>query len=336
MQTVLLCLTATLLVVPVAASGTCTAKGIAPSTPKHALKFCHIFPDKSCCLPAQDNEIEEHYFNLLDAGDICAKESSMAKDALKQIFCAACSPKEPEYVYTDPASGTTYFKICSSLAEKVRPQPWAATAGQQAVPATAPFDACGMVVVAERGAPCKGDDVIVPSQHWTNCATGSARQVRGGDSCGLPNTFNAACASTSFPSGSCTCAETTFNAEKTGLLSEPEDCGGAYSKCPLNWGGQECRPAVTQYGEEACDLTKSGDPETGDVMYHDCLSEYKFINDDTGAKPPFLDDYTMMIVECAETDTTCNTKCYTGAANRAVVAVATMMIAVMSAAWTAL
>lgn len=64
-------------------------------------------------MPAQDAEIEEHYFNLLDAGDICAKESSMAKDALKKIFCAACSPQQPTYV----ADGK--FKICSSLAQRV-------------------------------------------------------------------------------------------------------------------------------------------------------------------------------------------------------------------------
>ena len=61
------------------------------SSGTYALKFCHMFPEQSCCLPAQDAEIEEHYFNLLDAGDICAKQSSMAKDALKLVFCAACS-----------------------------------------------------------------------------------------------------------------------------------------------------------------------------------------------------------------------------------------------------
>ena len=41
------------------------------------------------CLPAQDAEMK--LLGLLDAGDICAKQSSMAKDALKLVFCAACS-----------------------------------------------------------------------------------------------------------------------------------------------------------------------------------------------------------------------------------------------------
>jgi hypothetical protein len=140
---------------------TCDATGKVPGNPRHALKFCHIFPDTSCCLPAQDAEIEEHYFNLLDAGDICAKESSMAKDALKLIFCAACSPRQPEYLAED-ASGQKYFRICSGLAEKVDPKQ---------------FDQCGMVKVAERGAPCKGDDVVVPSQAWSDDRTLAANGI---------------------------------------------------------------------------------------------------------------------------------------------------------------
>merc|ERR1719162_1357568 len=133
----------------------CAAAQRPKATPTHALKFCHIFPDESCCLPAQDAEIEEHYFNLLDAGDICAKESSMAKDALKKIFCAACSPKQPEYVEDNK------FKICSSLAERVKPTC---------------FDDCGMVRVAERGNLCAGDDVVVPSKFWRSCPDNSAVQ----------------------------------------------------------------------------------------------------------------------------------------------------------------
>jgi len=71
----------------------------------------------------------------------------MAKDALKMIFCAACSPRQPDYIDKEDGS----FKICSNLAKKVKPDE---------------FDECGMVKVAERGDLCGGDDVIVPGDEW--------------------------------------------------------------------------------------------------------------------------------------------------------------------------
>ena len=136
-----------------------------PKQDTYALKFCHMFPEQSCCLPAQDAEIEEHYFNLLDAGDICAKQSSMAKDALKLVFCAACSPRQPEY--NAEVGDKTYFRVCSSLVDKVQP---------------ADFDNCGMVRVAERGAPCAGDDVVVPSEQWKTNTTACGLAVEDGSS----------------------------------------------------------------------------------------------------------------------------------------------------------
>merc|ERR1712046_270000 len=76
----------------------------------------------------------------------------MAKDALKMIFCAACSPKQPDYIDADGS-----LKICSNLAEKVAPEQ---------------FDDCGMVRVAERGNLCGGDDVVVPSDQWPETKPG--------------------------------------------------------------------------------------------------------------------------------------------------------------------
>jgi len=63
------------------------------------------------------------------------------------IFCAACSPRQPDYIDKEDGS----FKICSNLAKKVKPDE---------------FDECGMVMVAERGDLCGGDDVIVPGDQW--------------------------------------------------------------------------------------------------------------------------------------------------------------------------
>merc|ERR1719231_1101475 len=234
--------------------------------PTHALKFCHIFPDESCCLPAQDAEIEEHYFNLLDAGDICAKESSMAKDALKKIFCASCSPEQPTYV--DAATNT--FKICSSLAKRVRPTC---------------FDDCGMVRVAERGNLCAGDDVVVPSKTWWDCADGNYADSAG-----------------ETPAGD---AAIVFNGDECVPVTTPNTAVGGTNLTAC------------------CD--KETEAECGDKPPYSCTGFWKFINDDTGAKPPFLEDYNVAIVKCDPEDadydgTVCSTICYTGAAGRAVVA----------------
>jgi hypothetical protein len=229
----------------------CAATGKEAKMPRHALKFCHIFPDKSCCLPAQDAEIEEHYFTLLDAGDICAKESSMAKDALKMIFCAACSPEQPRYV--NRADGA--FKICSNIAKKVKP---------------AEFDECGMVRVEERGDLCAGDDVVVPSEQWP----------------------------------------TTTESFEQGWY----DDGNAHTCCNNpDLGACEVTMDVNSYHSD-------GNPA---YSYHSCMGYWKFINDPSGAFPPFLDGGAVsyiQIVECEENAlpegvTSCNELCYTGAAS---------------------
>jgi len=246
--------------------------------PTHALKFCHIFPDESCCLPAQDAEIEEHYFNLLDAGDICAKESSMAKDALKKIFCASCSPRQPDYVTED-----NKFRICSSLAERVKPRC---------------FDDCGMVRVAERGNLCAGDDVIVPSKYWESCPDGSAVKFEDEGAVG----WGGGCA--------------PYDDATMSTLDQMKCCDGTTAADCVN----------TKYNNS------QGQEQT--AQPYSCTGYYKFINDDTGAKPPFLDDFEIEIVECdSSVDPTCSEKCYTGAASRThlswLAAFATIMAAFM-------
>ena len=49
---------------------------------------------------------------------------------------------------------------------------------------------------------------------------------------------------------------------------------------------------------------------------YSCLGYYKFVNDDTGAKPPYLDDYEIEIIECDSNSPAgdCSLQCYTGAA----------------------
>ena len=177
-----------------------------------------------------------------------------------------------------------------------------------------------MVRVAERGAPCKGDDVvrcprchlaviilsrfvcfgltcwqIVPSSFWSNCADGDAVQVRGGDGCDLSaiNATDSVATATADQ-----CGLTEFIAEKSG------GCGGegAYDKCAMNWGGMPCTKARESLGETAC----SGET---------CKNYYKLLNDPSGAKPPFLDDYEMEIIDCDSKVKDCSAECYTGDAS---------------------
>jgi len=245
---------------------TCAASQRAPQAPTHSLKFCHIFPDKSCCLPSQDAEIEEHYFNLLDAGDICAKESSMAKDALKKIFCASCSPLQPDYVSEDGK-----FRICSSLAERVKPTC---------------FDDCGMIRVAERGNLCAGDDNIVPSKYWRSCAAGDAVQVVADD------------------------GSTAWGEECQPWDQTRDGAAGVNACCNF-----ETQAECATLGSKT--VTVDGTAEQLESLPYSCTGFYKFINDDTGAKPPFLDDFEIEIVKCDESDDVdCATKCYTGSATQ--------------------
>lgn len=259
----------------------CAASGRPPRMPRHALKFCHIFPDKSCCIPAQDAEIEEHYFTLLDAGDICAKESSMAKDALKMIFCAACSPKQPDYIDEDGS-----FKICSNLAEKVAPEQ---------------FDDCGMVRVAERGNLCGGDDVVVPSDQWPNTKPKGSTDAKHASLESDWNLFDSAAGDPGDLSGA------DGNGAYLGGPNGPATtcCDFAdKAACPVGTGGQG--PSKDR---------RDGRPEHS---AYSCKGFWKFINDPAGAYPPFLDGGTtqyIQIHDCQESPTrTCNTECYTGAA----------------------
>ena len=81
--------------------------------------------------------------------------------------------------------------------------------------------------------------------------------------------------------------------------------------------------------EAACasvtfNLTSDGSQIVATAAPYSCTGFWKFINDDTGAKPPFLDDFEIDIVKCDPNDadydgTMCSTICYTGASTRAAV-----------------
>eukprot|EP00941_MAST-03F_sp_MAST-3F-sp1_P001897 g1897.t1 len=118
-----------------------------PKPSKVALNLCYQHTKSSCCLPVFDAEIEEHYNILLDAGDRCLQELVKPKLHLRDLFCMACSPYQPDYLVDGK------LRICKSLADEITPEK---------------FDQCGMMKVEERGMEALGDDSVMPSLQWAN------------------------------------------------------------------------------------------------------------------------------------------------------------------------
>lgn len=92
-------------------------------------------------------EIEEHYSILVEAGDRCLQELVKPKLFLRDLFCMACSPYQPDYLVNG------VLRICKSLADEIEPSK---------------FDECGMMQVGERGMEVYGDDTVKPSLTWAS------------------------------------------------------------------------------------------------------------------------------------------------------------------------
>lgn len=84
-------------------------------------------------------------------GEICAKQTSKAKDFLKAVFCYACSPEQPEFIGSpynpDLFTNDTeeVVRVCKTAAIEIHP---------------GKFSDCGMTLVAERGNIPAGDDTV--------------------------------------------------------------------------------------------------------------------------------------------------------------------------------
>mmetsp|Transcript_21103 Transcript_21103/g.27373 ORF Transcript_21103/g.27373 Transcript_21103/m.27373 type:complete len:224 (+) Transcript_21103:77-748(+) len=135
---------------------TCLLTEDDPANLEYPLQFCHMYPDTTCCLLAHDGEIEGYYLDMLDIGGDCSREITDAKDAIRTLFCLACSPLQPKYTN----SSNEEIFICKSLAEKIFPTY---------------FDDCGIVVPAARGDDCAGDDTIVPGAYYGSGIAGAQR-----------------------------------------------------------------------------------------------------------------------------------------------------------------
>lgn len=237
------------------------------------LKFCSMYPEETCCVPAQDAEIEEHFFNLLDAGDVCDKEASKAKDGLRSIFCFGCNPVSIDYEDRDLG----VIKICNKIASDIKPEY---------------FDECGMVRVEERGDLCSGDDVVIPSRYWPTCAEGEV---------------------------------SNSNLAVQGFPEQEED------SCLPVVGGSVTVDGAVLNGVKGC-LINGTLPSTGSYTNTDafsCHGYWKILNDNAGAKPPFMEDFVVAIVDCVNEDCGADVQCYTGSAVTRQMSAITVFISTM-------
>mmetsp|Transcript_34058 Transcript_34058/g.53232 ORF Transcript_34058/g.53232 Transcript_34058/m.53232 type:complete len:239 (+) Transcript_34058:70-786(+) len=170
-----------------AENGTCDLTTYAPKTSKFPLRFCNMFPDKACCLPAHDVEIQGYYEDMLESGDSCNRVITSSKNAIRQVFCMACDPLVGENYITYPNASTGSpgeIRICSQLANSID---------------LTTFDDCSMVRVEERGDDCGGDDTVIPSLYW-----GNVSNFLNDSSAGKPiyyEDFNVRVVSTNHPDG---------------------------------------------------------------------------------------------------------------------------------------
>jgi len=271
----------------------CAVSTFPPAKNSRALKFCHIFPDTSCCLPAHDAEIEEYYYTLLDAGDLCAKEPSQAKDALRSIFCLGCDPNSGRsFSKSDPDNDYDMITVCSGLAEQVAPYH---------------FDDCGMVLVEERGCaggPECGDDTIIPSRQWFSCETGQVSLAN----LNLQMNFGFGLGAMNY---------------ETVELPEDDGCWGVsdttLDAAGIAIDGVDGAMSLSTAGVAGCALEI--DAENSPQNDFSCTPSYKFLNDDSGGKPPYFEgDYMVVIEDCSIEgqclDTEPTSFCFTGGASQ--------------------
>lgn len=126
------------------------------------LEFCNWYRKQSCCLPAFDVDIYEHFAPLIAAGDTCAKYQNKAKYYLSLVFCYGCDPEEPTH-FTTPLNDAFFnasfktAKICSSVTKHMAP---------------AAFSDCGLTIADDRENPCSGTSPIAPAAVWFDCEDG--------------------------------------------------------------------------------------------------------------------------------------------------------------------
>eukprot|EP00666_Eupelagonemidae_sp_cell4sb_P006938 gene6938-1854_t len=95
------------------------------------LVFCHWYNERTCCVPAGDQESWDQFFNLMDLGRECSYARHSIRDKYRRIrewYCLACDPSEPDYGWRVAPLHTPRAKK-PSAASKAPPRRFDAAAG---------------------------------------------------------------------------------------------------------------------------------------------------------------------------------------------------------------
>nr|CCA16218.1 conserved hypothetical protein [Albugo laibachii Nc14] len=134
----------------------CTQKE--PAKNRIPLLFCNWYRQKSCCLPAFDDDFQGKFSSLISAGAACSKYSNKAKHYLAILFCVGCHPEQPRFlgppVDTHFYNATSTLKICASIADRMAPFQ---------------FDDCGLVLSTDRDNICASNSPIVANITFPDC-----------------------------------------------------------------------------------------------------------------------------------------------------------------------
>ncbi|CCI45434.1 unnamed protein product [Albugo candida] len=134
----------------------CTHKE--PAKNRIPLLFCNWYRQKTCCLPAFDDDIQSKFSSFINAGATCSKYSNKAKHYLAIVFCMGCNPDQATFlgpaVNTDFYNATSTLKVCASIADRVAPSQ---------------FDDCGLVLSTDRDNICAPNSPIIASYTFPDC-----------------------------------------------------------------------------------------------------------------------------------------------------------------------
>lgn len=86
--------------------------------------FCKWYSSKSCCVPQQNDEISEHFDNILNLGRGCLR-TNKEYDELRQWYCVTCSDKQAKYlrpIIKADASKEMELYVCEEFADKLFPK----------------------------------------------------------------------------------------------------------------------------------------------------------------------------------------------------------------------
>jgi len=167
------------------------------------------------------------------------------------------------------------------------------------------FDDCGMVLVAERGCVDCGDDTIVPSRQWHNCPDSSVSLAN----IKLQLAFGWGLGKTIFDSWTIAPGDVEFDEDADGsscwdtstTTLEQAGLDGYFAAA-----GGMADPTTTLEAFGVIGCVHGVDPLNSPMNDYSCGSPYKFLNDNSGGKPPYYDgsyfDFMVVLQDCGTED----------------------------------